>query len=105
RIRLCFRPRANAEDSRGELRVRRAGGPRLPRSLERTLAVRSRPPLAPGCDPRRPARRGGGGAASDGVCAVIDWFRDPTVAVVREQAAYPRTPPYAPSESFPEWPG
>lgn len=33
------------------------------------------------------------------------WTDDPVVAVIRERPGYARTPPYPPSESFPEWPG
>ena len=35
---------------------------------------------------------------------MIDWLDDSRVALVRERPGYARTPPFAPSEAFPEWP-
>jgi uncharacterized protein (DUF362 family) len=37
--------------------------------------------------------------------ATASFVDDPAVAVVRDRPAYPRQPPFAPSDSFPEWPG
>jgi len=36
---------------------------------------------------------------------LIDWLEDKRVAVIKESAAYPKQPPYHPSERYPEWNG